>query len=68
MTQRVLKPLGLADSFFGAGVTRRLTVAVRYDFSGNPLPEAIAGSMNFTRRFSFTLQVWQPHSAGLPDV
>jgi CubicO group peptidase (beta-lactamase class C family) len=39
MTQRVLIPLGLDDSFFGAGVGRMPTGAVRYDASGNPIPD-----------------------------
>jgi CubicO group peptidase (beta-lactamase class C family) len=38
MTQRVLTPLGLDDSFFGTSVARLSTGAVRYDSSGNPIP------------------------------
>ena len=38
MTQRVLTPLGLDDSFFGTGVARLETGALRYDSSGNPIP------------------------------
>jgi len=38
MTQRVLTPLGLDDSFFGTSVARLSTGAVRYDYSGNPIP------------------------------
>jgi CubicO group peptidase (beta-lactamase class C family) len=39
MTQRVLTPLGLHDSFFGTSVTQRPTGAVRYDPSGSPIPD-----------------------------
>jgi CubicO group peptidase (beta-lactamase class C family) len=39
MTQRVLKPLGLEDSFFGTSVARHPTGAMRYDSSGNPIPD-----------------------------
>jgi len=39
MTQRVLTPLGLEDSFFGTSVARLPTGAVRYDSSGNPIPD-----------------------------
>jgi CubicO group peptidase (beta-lactamase class C family) len=39
MTQRVLKPLGLDDSFFGTSVARYVASAVRYDSSGNPIPD-----------------------------
>ena len=38
MTQRVLTPLGLGDSFFGTSVARLPTEAMRYDSSGNPIP------------------------------
>jgi CubicO group peptidase (beta-lactamase class C family) len=38
MTQRVLAPLGLHDSFFDTSVARLPTGAVRYDDSGNPIP------------------------------
>lgn len=38
MTQRVLRPLGLDDSFFDTNVARLSTGAVRYDSSGNPIP------------------------------
>jgi len=37
MTQRVLAPLGLDDSFFDTNVARLPTGAVRYDASGNPI-------------------------------
>jgi len=39
MTERVLTPLGLDDSFFGTSVARLPTGAVRYDSSGNPMPD-----------------------------
>ena len=39
MTQRVLTPLGLDDSFFGTSVARLPTGAVRYDSSGNLIPD-----------------------------
>jgi len=38
MTQRVLAPLGLHDSFFDTRVAGLATSAVRYDNSGNPIP------------------------------
>ena len=38
MTQRVLRPLGLDDSFFDTNVARLSTGATRYDSSGNPIP------------------------------
>jgi CubicO group peptidase (beta-lactamase class C family) len=38
MTQRVLTPLGLDDSFFDTNVARLSTGAARYDASGNPIP------------------------------
>ena len=38
MTQKVLAPLGLDDSFFDTNVARLSTGAVRYDASGNPIP------------------------------
>ncbi|MFC5863143.1 serine hydrolase domain-containing protein [Acidicapsa dinghuensis] len=38
ITQRVLTPLGLDDSFFDTDVTRLSTGAARYDSSGNPIP------------------------------
>ncbi len=38
MTQRVLTPLGLHDSFFDTNVARLPTGAARYDPSGNPIP------------------------------
>ena len=38
MTQRVLTPLGLDDSFFGTNVARLSSGAERYDASGNPIP------------------------------
>jgi CubicO group peptidase (beta-lactamase class C family) len=38
MTQRVLKPLGLDDSFFDTSIARLSAGAVRYDSSGNPIP------------------------------
>ena len=38
MTQRVLTPLGLDDSFFDTRVARLSTGAARYDASGNPIP------------------------------
>jgi CubicO group peptidase (beta-lactamase class C family) len=38
MTQRVLTPLGLDDSFFDTNVARLPTGAARYDTSGNPIP------------------------------
>jgi CubicO group peptidase (beta-lactamase class C family) len=38
MTQRVLIPLGLDDSFFDTDVARLSTGAARYDPSGNPIP------------------------------
>ena len=44
MTQRVLTPLGLDDSFFGTGVARLETGAVRYDSSGNPIPDYITAT------------------------
>jgi len=39
MTQRVLTPLALDDSFFGTSAGRRSTGAVRYDASGSPIPD-----------------------------
>jgi CubicO group peptidase (beta-lactamase class C family) len=39
LTQRVLKPLGLDDSFFDTGVVRIRTGALRYDSSGSPIPD-----------------------------
>lgn len=39
MTQRVLTPLGLDNSFFATGIARFPTGAVRYDSSGNPIPD-----------------------------
>jgi CubicO group peptidase (beta-lactamase class C family) len=39
LTKRVLKPLGLNDSYFDTGVARRRTGALRYDSSGNPIPD-----------------------------
>jgi len=38
ITQRVLTPLGLDDSFFDTNVTWLSTGAVRYDSSGDPIP------------------------------
>jgi CubicO group peptidase (beta-lactamase class C family) len=38
MTERVLKPLGLSDSFFDTDIHRLLSSAVRYDGSGQPIP------------------------------
>jgi CubicO group peptidase (beta-lactamase class C family) len=38
MTQRVLTPLGLDDSFFDTSIERLSTGAARYDPSGNPIP------------------------------
>jgi len=38
MTQRVLTPLGLNDSFFDTNVARLPTGAERYDSSGSPIP------------------------------
>ena len=38
MTQRVIKPLGLHDSFFGPNLERLAMSAARYDSSGNPIP------------------------------
>lgn len=38
ITQRVLTPLGLDDSFFDTNITRLSTGAARYDSSGNPIP------------------------------
>lgn len=38
MTQRVLAPLGLRDSFFVTNAPRLRISAVRYDDSGNPIP------------------------------
>jgi CubicO group peptidase (beta-lactamase class C family) len=38
MMERVLRPLGLDDSFFGTTVARLSTGAARYDASGNPIP------------------------------
>jgi len=38
MTQSVLAPLGLDDSFFDTNVARLATGAARYDSSGNPIP------------------------------
>jgi CubicO group peptidase (beta-lactamase class C family) len=39
MTQRVLRPLGLDDSFFGTHVAQLSAGAVRCDSSGNPIPD-----------------------------
>ena len=39
MSQKVLTPLGLDDSFFGTSVARLSTGAARYDTSGNPIPD-----------------------------
>lgn len=39
MAQRVLAPLGLDDSFFGTSTARLSTVAMRYDASGNAVPD-----------------------------
>ncbi|HUN83150.1 MAG TPA: serine hydrolase domain-containing protein [Terracidiphilus sp.] len=44
MTQRVLTPLGLNDSFFGTSIVRLRTGAVRYDSSGNPIPDYITAT------------------------
>ncbi len=44
MTQRVLTPLGLDDSFFGTSAARLPTGAVRYDSSGNPIPDYITAT------------------------
>jgi CubicO group peptidase (beta-lactamase class C family) len=38
MTQRVLTPLGLYESFFDTSVARLPTGAARYDPSDNPIP------------------------------
>jgi len=38
MTQRVLAPLGLYDSFFDTNISRLPTSAARYDPLGNPIP------------------------------
>ncbi len=38
ITQRVLKPLGLYDSFFDSSVARLSAGAARYDPSDNPIP------------------------------
>ena len=38
MTQRILTPLGLHDSFFNTNLTRLPTAATRYDPQGNPIP------------------------------
>ena len=38
MTQRVLKPLGLRDSFFDSSAARLSAGAARYDPSDNPIP------------------------------
>jgi CubicO group peptidase (beta-lactamase class C family) len=39
LTQRVLTPFGLDDSFFGANSARVPTGAVRYDSFGSPIPD-----------------------------
>ena len=39
LTQRVLTPFGLDDSFFGANSARVPTGAVRYGSSGSPIPD-----------------------------
>jgi CubicO group peptidase (beta-lactamase class C family) len=39
MTQRVLTPLGLDDGFFDTSAARLATGAVRYDSTGNPIPD-----------------------------
>ena len=39
MTQRVLTPLGFDDSFFGTSAAWRSTGAVRYDSTGDPIPD-----------------------------
>lgn len=44
MTQRVLTPLGLDDSFFGTSAGRLRTGAARYDSSGNPIPDYITAT------------------------
>jgi CubicO group peptidase (beta-lactamase class C family) len=44
LTQRVLTPLGLDDSFFGANSARVPTGAVRYDSSGSPIPDYITAT------------------------
>ena len=44
MTQRVLAPLGLDGSFFGTDIARLSTGAVRYDSSGNPIPDYITAT------------------------
>ena len=38
MTQRVLRPLGLNDSFFDSSLARLSAGAARYDPAGNPIP------------------------------
>lgn len=38
MTQRVLRPLGLDDSFFDTSTAQLQTAAVRYDPMGHPIP------------------------------
>jgi CubicO group peptidase (beta-lactamase class C family) len=38
MSERVLEPLGLRDSFYDTDTSRLQAAAVRYDNSGNPIP------------------------------
>jgi CubicO group peptidase (beta-lactamase class C family) len=38
MTERVLRPLGLRDSFFDTNIARLPAAAIRYDPAGHPLP------------------------------
>jgi CubicO group peptidase (beta-lactamase class C family) len=44
MTQRVLKPLSLDDSFFSTRAARFPAGVLRYDSSGNPIPDYITAT------------------------
>lgn len=66
MTRRLLEPLGMNDSFFGANAERLRVSAVRYDDSGKPIPyyttstppsgELYASSHDLARFAMFTLK------------
>ena len=73
MTQRVLAPLGLHDSFFGTNVSRLRTSAARYDPLGNPIPyyttstpasgELYASSHDLARFAMFNMKIhWKDQS------
>jgi CubicO group peptidase (beta-lactamase class C family) len=77
MTERVLTPLGLHDSFLDTDVARLPTSAARYDPSGNPIPyyttstpasgELYASAHDLVRFAMFNLKNHVPGQAPILD-